>query len=666
MELDFSKGRRRPANYLRICASIADTYPQGIYHGVQKDAIQNGVDAVVGRGPLLFTFELVENERGRFLVMTDANTTGLTGRVLLTDEEYEEDLPESERWGRFESFAFTKDAADALGARGQGKFIFIAASEKHRMLYDTLRADGIYRAGATEAHTTDCPILPGPGQEPWEGNVAQDIIRRQTGLPPLSSVGTRVIIVDPIPEVVETLRDGRFLKAIEETWFRLIEKGKAVISVVVDGKTWRAKVPKPYPVPDKDSRDFKTWVLGRDFREDLLRIGGEEYRVKHFRVAYSRRSPVPEEFRGVAIIHYGMKITTITSDIIPPADRDKIFGYIEFDRALDRELRKTENQTPNHYDLQWRRRVPRAIKQYIQEQLTAFGNEKLGLGLDPREKQSRTRQEAEDWAMRQLVKYAADFKLFSRQKGAVRRPPPPVPPPKKDLGVALRGFRFPDPDIAPRVNWGHVISGFNVAVYNKTNNSFEGFLSLFVLYGDSEMLRPIDRATVTIAPKRPELTFGPINIPIERRFFPEPGLYRLRAALYRKTDGKLVDRVTRIIFVEKDPEFRTPFQVRAVERLPEQRQWYAYFEDDDPILLYSLSHPCYDRVKEDPAAAGAYLFEVFLEGAVWFILSRAADAAENPYAPLDSTRIVSEDPREEYDEIALKLAQIRARFYAEN
>jgi hypothetical protein len=39
-KLDFSKGRHRPADYISICRSIADSYPLGIPHGIQKDAIQ--------------------------------------------------------------------------------------------------------------------------------------------------------------------------------------------------------------------------------------------------------------------------------------------------------------------------------------------------------------------------------------------------------------------------------------------------------------------------------------------------------------------------------------------------------------------------------------------------------------------------------------------------
>lgn len=44
----FANGRPRPTNYIGICGTLADSYPQGIPHGVQKDAIQNAIDAVKG------------------------------------------------------------------------------------------------------------------------------------------------------------------------------------------------------------------------------------------------------------------------------------------------------------------------------------------------------------------------------------------------------------------------------------------------------------------------------------------------------------------------------------------------------------------------------------------------------------------------------------------
>src|SRR3990172_10617400 len=111
-------------------AQIVDGYRafRGVPHGVQKDALQNAWDARVekknARG-WSATFELMKFDGGNnFFVITDRGTTGLTGRVLKT-EELQEDLPLEEKWGRFENVAFTKAASEeALGSRGRGKFIF--------------------------------------------------------------------------------------------------------------------------------------------------------------------------------------------------------------------------------------------------------------------------------------------------------------------------------------------------------------------------------------------------------------------------------------------------------------------------------------------------------------------------------------------------------------
>jgi hypothetical protein len=407
---EFGGGRERAANYIMICNNIADSYPDGVPHGLQKDAIQNAVDAGKGRGAVKVEFRLVENGKGRFLTITDTGTSGLTGPVLDVDD-YEEDFPENFHWARFESFAFTKDNPDAIGARGQGKFIFLRAARDYTMYYDTLRDDDVYRVGATKATRTGCPIL--PADEPWEGKRGAEELMEKCGLEPLRAVGTRVIIVDPIDELLEQMANGEFLRAIQETWFREIEKRRLEILVGDGNDRTEVGLPAPYPLPTTDTNDHKTWILGKDYEDDRIRIAtGEHYRVKRFHAVYLNKGTVPEDMQGVAIVHNGMKIASLQMTSAPPQVRERVTGYIEFDRELDHVLRKGENQNPNHYDLKWRRRLPQAIKQYVNVQLEAFGRQKLGLGADPREVRSRRRTNAEEWAMRQLVKHASDLDLF--------------------------------------------------------------------------------------------------------------------------------------------------------------------------------------------------------------------------------------------------------------
>ena len=680
MTLFDGTGRPRPANYVAITRNIADSYPDGIPHGVQKDAIQNAVDARIGRSPVHFVVELVETDKGKFLTLTDRNTTGLTGRVL-TEADYTDDLPEKERWARFESFAFTKDDPDALGARGQGKFIFLAASRIHRMLYDTLRRDGVYRVGATEARTTGCPIFPSAGDGPWEGETGARTLRQETGLDPLAATGTRVIVVDPTDEIVMSLRDGGMLSSIEETWFRSLEKGQLAAEVVVAGTVAAAKVPAPFPIPARDSARTKTWILGKDTNSDKIIIGRNTYHVKHMHVAYSDDSEVPLQHRGIAIIHFGMKIVSLSGgegrgspDVMrtfPYEKKKRIYGFVEFDRELDRELRRTVNQAPNHYDLNWRQALPKAIKQYVEDQLIQFGKAKLGLDPHPEEKKRRQRQGAEEWALRQLAICGRELGLLSGRRG-------PVPvsngngKPSRPTGVRIHAFEFPVPERRPRVNWGEAIKDFWLVPFNRTGERVRGLVDGFILYGDTKVRELLPRQAVDIPAHGTAPRLGPLEVEFTEVDFPEKGEYRLRVRLL-DPEGYPIDEQTRRIFVEDDPPFTSPFEVIgedfSYELFPEELralQWYRTGHiGSDPVLHYNTRHPAYGRYEDESGQAlGEYLFGVFLEGAIGFVLDRpdVSEVREPDYHPLDGRRIRG-GPVDAYEEIAAKLAEIRKKFY---
>lgn len=676
MSIFMGTGRRRPADYLAITRNIAESYPYGVAHGVQKDAIQNGMDARVGRQKLKFTFELINNEKGRFLTMTDVNTIGLTGPVL-REEDYAGDLPGDARWARFESFGFMNPDPDALGARGQGKFIFLAASKQDAMLYETFRADGVYRVGGTVARRTGCPIFPGPDEDAWEGEQGKEIIRSEMGLESLARQGTRVIIVDPADEVVQSIGNGTFTKAIEETWFRSIEKNQAEIAVLAHGQRMEAQVPDPFPVPDRDTDSTKTWILGKDSHDRTIRVGQESYRIKHLKIAYNERDAVPEEHRGIAIIHNGMKICCLSGAgdvptpqvmrLFPLAIRRRVYGFIEFDRDLNRELRRGENQHPNHYALKWQRAVPRAIKAYVERQCTDFGNTKLGLGIDPRERRRRAREGAEEWALRELGRHARDLDLFGGR--GLTPPPPPPPPPARPLGVRIHNFRFPVPERRPRVNWGERISGFSLVPFNRTDDEFEGHIDASVLYADTEVLPLVRSEAVEMRAHQTLRGVGPFEIEFSQKNFPEKGQYRLRVRLY-DSEGYRVDEQTRRIWVEQDPPYRSPFEVQAADFSEfgeeyEHQQWVEQGQiGNDPLLLYNVKHPAYERYEDDTESQGEYLFGIFVEGAVAFVLGRPArEDGTLDFHPL-SEENVQADPLSAYREVMGKIAEIRKRFYS--
>lgn len=656
-KLDFSKGRHRPADYVSICTTIADSYPLGTPHGVQKDAIQNAFHTASKTIPVEFTFELIRNKKSTFFTMTDSNTKGLTGKVLKT-EEYDT-LKESDHWARFEGFGFTTPNPDAIGARGQGKFIFLAASKDYSMYYDSLRDDGTYRLGATQATKTDCPMLH------WDGDEGRAKLKELTDLEPLSKIGTRIIIVNPIKELQEEIKNGSFMDAIEEIWFRAIEKGRVKIRVKSPNGDEFVKVPKIFPIPSKDTTKIKVWHRKSD---DVKLPSRERFRIKHLQIAYKKGGEIPEHLRGVAIIHNNMKITSINIEGVPLDITNNIYGFVEFDKKLDRELRKNYNQNPNHYDLKWRRVVPKMIKNYIQEELRKFAYKKLEIGVDPRERRKQMRATAEIDALRDLSKYAKELDLFGRKRGTVK--PPPPPPPNKKIGVMLHNLNFPAPERAPRVNWGEEIKNFEVRIFNKTSDNLKGQLRIFMLFGDKEIITIHDEKGIDITPYLKPEPFGPFSITFSKSIFPDPGEYRLRIRLVNEVSHVEIDCLTRKIWIEKDPEFRLPFEVLPDDftgkESIEKRQWITTgILGESPTLYYNTMHPCYKKIEDEEGMLSDYLFETFLEGSMDFILNRPDKEDGTPdYHPLDSKK-VSEGPKDAYFEISGKIAEIRSKHYGE-
>ncbi len=668
---DLGPGRNAPADYVAICRNIADSYPEGISHGLQKDAIQNSLDARKSKKATVHVyFRVVKTRRGNFLTFTDSNTTGLTGDVKSDIEDYKR-LGEDDHWARFEAFAFTKADPDALGARGQGKFIFLRASEQYRMFYDTLRDDGVYRLGATEVTTVGRENF--PSGEKWEDATAKARLQEHCGLDPLSEVGTRIIVCDPIEEVLEAIRNGEFAGAIQETWFRAIEKKQLKVWIDAFDKRESVNIPDIHPLPNKDSGNNKTWVFQKDFNDPVVT---GDFRIKNFHAAYLPESDIPEALQGIAILQGGMKITSRNIDMAPRDVKEKITGFIEFDRELDQELRKGNNQNPNHYDLNWRRSTPSAIKSFIGRQLQDFGHKKLGIGEDRRARQKRTRDNAEQEAMNMLMRYAPDLSLAGGKVRPGPNPPPPSPPPPpshKKIGVGM-SVQFPDEAKKPRVDWGDEIR-VTASCFNKTTAGIAGKFALQVLHADT----PIEKLTEDVNIDLPSGSTGArivqINnneafvINLDKARYKNAGEYRIHATLINSDSGDKVDTARRKFWLAEDPPRRLPFELIATSLDDNHARWIPNGSvNDSPEIRYNTNHPHYESCQDDEQKHADYLFNICLEGALHFIITRPLGEDEKPdYTPLDTTAIVDADPLNLpgilYEEISLYFAKVRWRIH---
>ena len=281
---------------------------KGLVHGIQKDAIQNGWGHRLnkkGKG-WQFVFELINLSKDKhILTMTDVGGYGLTGKNMRTFEIPDE-LPEDERLARFEHMFFSGGATQSAGLFGRGKLIFTAASKDYYIIYDSLTHENKYLLNKRK--------LVGRRLEnyakAYEGNNAKKMLKELSSghLKPLKESGTRISIMNPNKDIVNSIQSGDFMKYIEETWWPILLKHKEAKIIVKTGKkTQEAQIPKEYQnMPLTSSAKWKVRYLPDltiDYEGSITKI-----KKVHFLV---NPNTVPIESRGIYLYRREMKVADL-------------------------------------------------------------------------------------------------------------------------------------------------------------------------------------------------------------------------------------------------------------------------------------------------------------------------------------------------------------------
>lgn len=621
--IDQNQGRPTIVNWENILNRIVDDYEgfATIPHGVQKDAVQNGWDARVekkkGRNWGM-RFSIQDSGQGTNIVtFTDWGTTGLTGRVL-TGEDLNKDLPVEERWGRFENLAFTKDPTEeALGARGQGKFIFLAASKTKRIVYDTLREDGVYRLGARYFQGITNIM-----SHHWEGKEAKSALEKYSpSLKPLTQIGTRVIIDDPIDDLIEAFLNKSFHEMISETWWEIITKFNANIIVNAGGVDEEITAPKEYDEKDKLLQDFKVYKE-ENFN---IKIQSKEYRVKKLFLAYAQKKELPENIRGIAVQRGGMTVERLEPRYVPKGEDEKIYGYITFDKPLDIEMARAEAST--HYTFSWRKVFPREIRGTIDMHVAKFLVD-IGVAQNPEDKKNRKRHEAELHAMTVANKVAKALGITGRSQGG-----------KgggggggggggviKDVSIKLAELSIPSENL--RVEFGDTVKNIQANIVNNTSSSIKILIKMFLTFGKDDVVHEFIETEKTISANSSK-SIGPFDIKMDSTRFPSTGMYYVRASLISLMDsppkkikeftkGKIIDRSTKIFWLADDPpvgglwEDVIPVDWSNNEKVAllgefqrGDRGGYKYY--------YNVKHLAYEALNTDAEAHAEHIFRLLVQ-----------------------------------------------------
>ncbi len=351
---------------------------RGVVHGLQKDAIQNGWGhRLHPKGKdWRFVFELIKWKKDKYLLtITDINGIGLTGRNLLSSE-IRGALPEDERLARFEHMYFSGESTQSAGLFGRGKLIFVASSKDYNIIYDSLTSDGgKYRLNSTWLSGIDLKNYPLAYEDENAKKMLYELTENK--LKPLQNSGTRIIIINPLDEIVEAIYNGNLLKYIEETWWQIIQKygvNNANISIKTEKGTHNAKVPKEYrDIPTKNIDGWKVKLIPNMRFE----YNNKEYKIKkcHFIVNPSIITP---EVRGLYLYRREMKVANIGVKEVPPEIEDKFYGYIEIETGseFERQYLTEKSEGLEHYSFTNKNRgIIKHLRKIIQLEFDRFKNE---------------------------------------------------------------------------------------------------------------------------------------------------------------------------------------------------------------------------------------------------------------------------------------------------
>ena len=351
-------------NMVTIVQNIIEGYRMGAIRALAQEPVQNSKDAARGQARIEYRLHKRTSADGTdnyMLTVTDRNTSGLGGPVLLFDEIQRRAniLGRDENWAAFEGMGYTKEDENALGSRGQGKAAFLyhsrlpqagsSAQDQMMILYDTLLKDGTYRLGVRYASPFDTVL-----EKPFLGDQARSMVASHytsedgtevdLRLAPLSSVGTRIIVPHLSPEAIHAIRSGELYHWLQHCWWRAVQTGLNIS--IVDEQENQVSVNVPSWWQDEP------WIKGKRGVKAYNDIDvAEDLRIKRVILLYdeSLREPdiegVPPQFWGVQLLRGQQWVETLgleLSDYIPRDKRLGFRGFVEFDRRTERVLRRAE------------------------------------------------------------------------------------------------------------------------------------------------------------------------------------------------------------------------------------------------------------------------------------------------------------------------------------
>ena len=562
-----------PQNMVQVVENTVQAYDMGAIRALAQEPVQNSKDA---KNSPTVTIEYQLHNRGEagfMLTVTDRGTTGLGGPVLTQGDIQRRNgvLEQGYDWAAFEGQGYTKTNEDALGSRGQGKAAFLYNSDvqgtsgqrRMAMIYDTLLPNGEYRLGVRYARPSDSVRTP-----PLKGHDARDAIRSNAfridadftyplALDPLGHVGTRVVVPYLSREAVEAIHARQLDKWLQLLWWRSIQTRNVSIALVdergekrqVTVPDWWAAEPwRDSPLPSSVNVESNVPVPGFD-----------ELRIKRLVLLHDPEleahehlyDPSKPEFDGVQVMRGMQWIETRSSRVdfdqyVPKDVRPGFRGFVEFEQRLDRELRSSEYEKPQHDGYDGRKPLIRAIRRSIESRVEKFAREQDWLESTKAKQSARdSERTAMQRVLRVFVQPQRDTTGVNGSSGT-----------GKTIWHATIQMDYPQPGTT-RVNWGEDLKRLYVSCNSNPPFTY-GTVSLALHLLDTE-----GNSTLVLNRKGQLKTDGTVGIELgdlvvfrhgsrqQHISCPTEGKYWLKAEI--EFEGRVVARPRRVIYVQQNP-----------------------------------------------------------------------------------------------------------------
>ncbi len=579
--------------------AVLDGYEQVIdktnwlMEAFQKDGIQNSWGARTSAKGSGWSCTIVVKNKTKhsptMVILEDSGTHGLTGKIPQNEREEVEILQsrdQNDRLGRFLSSDWSERTELSLGSRGRGKMIFVGSSKDAKMYFDSVRADdGKYIFGSTfldENKTIQVSVE--------EGSEAHKIRKRMLGedLEAIDHPGTRIIVPNPVEELILPILDGSINETIQETWWEILFKQNAVIYVGPFNDPVQVEKSPWLPVSSSGIREHKVY-------DDEIEVA-DGLKIKRISLGYLKDKTVPASYEGVTIQRGAMKVQTRKiSDYSNDLPASVIYGSVEFEAPLDDAMLELEGA--EHYTYTWNKGVASKVNREIKLKILEFAKEYKIIEDDKHS--TRQQRDAELAIQRELNQLAKSMGLSGSEFGTKGKRKKVIDP-KDPEQIRVSIPEFSTPTDSRRVELGQKITGATAIAYSAYEQPLKVHLQINVFReGGLQIYGLLDEKEVSIGSNEstPQVGWGEIDI--DDRF--QRGHYILRAKLIALENMTYEDRkiekgdilyreVSMDFWVAEEPPAKGFFKIRSSERGNDKYIWWSE-EDDGYYLLWNRLHP---------------------------------------------------------------------------